>query len=897
MSVKLDPATIAAITAEARQCFLAEDGPKYLTILEEGFKQRHHSPDFSSLLRAAHSIKGGSGLVELNSLTELAHKLEDILEALEKQKLPDKEKAWMLVERIVGEIAVILSTAWTTEEVVADPELLAALDNFISQQKKEEELVVIEENTPKNQDDYPNKSLLEKALKQDLEASFGEIEELPEDVPTLLIKQSVEHLCEECLFLAETLELSWLVEGVEKLKIIAESSPEEILAKTIEAIAQLRDRRDKHLQSISSEPLPQKLTELENNEPPSQKAPENEKKQRSPQTALLSHVRIPLMRLENMSNNIEELILTQDRLRLQQQQFKLANQRLSQLVRDFEPIREEVESFYSQLAIAPESNFLTGEVPANPDDRDSESPELDSYTEFHSSLQTFQELMLQVQETRKDLDLINRELAEDIQLVHKNLDLLYNDVTESRLVPFKVLAKRFVPQIQSLNRRYNKSVQLEIEGQEILIDQVLLEALQTPLTHLLNNAFDHGIETREQRLVSGKSQTALITLKASVQNDRLEIYLQDDGRGIDLQKVYNRAIERGICPAVSSFDQFKPEHIINWIFQPDFSTSTKVSDLSGRGMGLDIVRSQIQRLRGTISVSTKQGRGTTFTVKLPLNLSLVSLLFVQLQDRTIAIPCRNIRDSLLYSELNWLDRENPTINWQGQAVPVFPLSQMLFYTRSPVGKGKPQVGIILEASFGLLMVTVNGILSEGQFIVKPFDDTIKTPPYLAGCTILGTGEVVPVILPQAFGLPSFKSQVLQEQTSTKESNNIPTIMVVDDSVAMRRMLKNLVSATGYQVVVARDGQEAIDILHQKRKQIDLVISDVEMPRLNGFELLNKIRTNSSWRDIPVAIVTSRAGDRHRMQGMQLGANAYLGKPVQPQELLATLSLLLSPQSS
>jgi chemotaxis protein histidine kinase CheA len=983
MSSQLDPAILAAITQEARQCFLDEDAPEYLQALTEGFENRHSSPDFTTLLRAAHSLKGGAGLAALPSLQELAHKLEDVLQGIQQNQIEEIDSAWALVESAINEIAFVLTQARTIDDVLADSNLIAALEALGKSS------VAINETTPKQQD---NHNFLEKALTQDLEACFVNVEELPQDAPEILIKQCLESFIDECTFLGETLNLAWLVETVAPLSsVLGESPILESLLFTKEIISLLRNQRDCYLLEQESrvaeklepegeiavatsvpnalvinaltEDLESSLTTVE--ELP-EDAPEILIKQclesfidectflgetlnlpwlietvaplntaivdleaqealsfaqevikqlrtkreqyLNPQAEIqpaevttetinpqvektaLAQIRISLQNLEGVTNKVEELILIQGRLSLQQTQLKQANQRLRSLTRQFEPLREQIQTLYNQLAI--ESIAGGNSTSSTTNNLEFDSLELDRYTELHGSLQTFQELMLQIQETRADLELINQEVTEDLEQVEKNLSTLYTKVTEYRLVPFRILAQRFIPQIQTLNRRYQKSVHLEIQGQETLVDQVLLEQLQTPLTHLLNNAFDHGIEPSQERQKNHKSETAKIVLEAKVDHNQLIIKIQDDGRGINLEKVYQRAQERGICPPDREFNQFSSAEIINWIFQPDFSTASQVTDLSGRGMGLDIVRTQIRKLRGNLQVHTQWGQGTTFTIKLPLNLSLMSLLLTQVQNRIIAIPSNSVKETLLYSELDWTNSEKTAINWHQKTVSVVSLASLLPCPRSPLVSVQPKVAIVLETALEELAILVDSLLGEDQLIVKPFDDTIPIPSYLAGCTILGTGEVIPVILPQGLEIKSAIATIPVSTPSPNLTSQTSTILIAEDSVATRRMLEKILSAVGYQVIVCRDGQEALDVLDQHQTRIDLVLSDIEMPRVNGFELLQSIRSHPVWEEIPVVMATSRTGDRHRQQAMDLGATDYLGKPIQPQELLEKVESLL-----
>ncbi len=888
MTFELDQATLAAITQEVRQCFLDQDAPEYMEMLETGLKNRNG--DFKSLLRAAHSLKGGAGVAELFSLKDLSHKLEDILQLLEKGQVQDVDMAWMLLEQGVSEMSLMLSQAKAGHEAEADPELMATLTLFHESQETEVEIL-------KTVSDV-NSAFVSTSLQQDLEDSFARVEELPTDVPGEVIMDCLESFFDECLFLGETLDLTWLVEGIAPLEaVLDEADSEAALTLAKEAIALLRQKRDKYLAALSTTASSDTQEVVQEAKQEEQLDSQEVLEESSVPDASLSHLRVPLKRLESITDNVEELILTQERIRLRQRQLAQANLRLRQLAGQFEPIREQVQSFYDQLAISPVGASNVHPVfswPTNGTKNDSpglefDSLELDRFTTLHSSLQNFQELMLRVKEVRADLDLINLELEEGLEEVGKNLDGLYGNVTQSRLVPFRLLAQRFLPQMQNLNRRYpEKSVRLEIEGEDVLFDQLLLEQLQIPLTHLLNNAFDHGIEPKEIRLRHNKLETACIVLQAAMEQNHLVIRIEDDGGGINLEKIYLRGWERGLCPPNTQMHQLTKDEILQWIFRADFSTAEKVSQLSGRGMGLDIVRDLVQRLRGTIKVTTKLGQGTVFTLQFPASLSLLSLMLIQLQGRIVAIPATSIRETLLLSELEWLDGEPPMAKWHQQPVSVLPLSTILPRPGMGTELLDPKVGIVLDCSFGPLLVTADALVDERQLIVKSFDNTVETPPYIAGCTILGSGEVVPVLLPQALEKPSKTLEPPSDEEIRVVPNKIPTILVAEDSVATRRLLERLLTQMGYNSFVCRDGQEALDTLQENQGQVDLIISDIEMPRVNGFELLHSVRSRSQWQHLPVVMLTSRTGDRHRQEAIQRGANAYLGKPVQPQELLSTI---------
>ena len=776
----------------------------------------------------------------------------------------------------------------------------------------------LDRSSPEDPPQGVDRKLVANTLEQDLDPLCQAIFSLTMDTPETVIKEAIADFAEQCTFLGETLELPWLVKAVSPIEsLLAEADPVEALLTVQELVAEIRQQREHYASEDSNNATPAiaEVDLLDENESPFTAAfsdPEGDgelstmmfaptaspekmvkKVAESQKSVAHTQVKISLARLEEINNHVEELILNQSRVRSQQQVLNQANRRLRSLTRQFEPIREQIQNLYNQLAVNTQMTSGTNSSSeAAGEHNEFDSLEMDRYTDLHVSLQSFQELMLQIQETRTDIDFVDRQLFEDIEQSEKNLDSLYHRVTDSRLVPFDSLGKRFIPQIQGLARRFDKPVNLKIEGQNTLVDRIVLEQLQTPLTHLLNNAFDHGIEPKYDRLAANKPETATIVLQAQLKNNQLVITIKDDGGGINPEKVYQRAVERGICPPDKSIADFEPEEIINWIFEPDFSTAAKVSDISGRGMGLDIVLNLIRQLRGQLYVTTDVGLGTTFTISLPLNLSLQSLLLVQLQNRLVAIPHTSILEILPYRELYFTTSQKQQINWHDRTVSLASISEVFPCPRKPLQISQGKVAIVLQTAYEPLVVLVDAIAGEEKLIIKPFDETIAVPTYVAGCTVLGTGETIPVILPQGIEKNSVSS-VSVNQSKLTVANTASTILVAEDSVATRRMLDKILTSVGYQVIVCRDGQEALEQVEQYKGRIDLILSDVEMPRLNGFELLAKVRSLPAFKNTPIVMATSRTGDRHQQEAKKLGATDYLGKPVQPQQLIDTVAALLN----
>ncbi|NJL82921.1 MAG: response regulator [Chloroflexaceae bacterium] len=485
------------------------------------------------------------------------------------------------------------------------------------------------------------------------------------------------------------------------------------------------------------------------------------------------------------------------------------------------------------------------------------------------------------------------------------LDSLHGDLNQSRLVPFGTLAGRFVQPITTLSQRHNKAVELAIEGESVAVDQAVLEQLRTPLTHLLRNAFDHGIELPQERIAQGKTRTGKIRLIATQKSNFVTITVADDGRGVNLEKVYQRALAKRLCSPETRFEQLTQEQILEFLFRPGFSTAATVGSLSGRGVGLDIVRSDVERLHGSLRIETEPGWGSQFIIRIPLTLNILPLLLCRSHQRCLAVPAENVNDVINISDFPTETTDETglvrRLHWHNQWLPLVSLQQLLPYQQSMPAEGAaglPNIGIVLSMNDKYLVAAIDEMLGERRLVVKPFDSVVPIPLYLAGCTVLGTGEVVPIVVPDYFEelLAGLHAQAPTKHPPVAIAGERPSILVVDDSIAVRRTLNRLLTQAGYQVLQCRDGQEAWEVLNQQNMAFNLAICDLEMPRMDGFTLLQKIRA-SGYKELPVVVLTSRESDLHRKKASQLGANGYMTKPFHPVAFLEEISDFLQPVAS
>ncbi|HEY9693872.1 MAG TPA: response regulator [Oculatellaceae cyanobacterium] len=929
----LTQANLEAILQEARACFLYEDAPDYLAILEQGIERLKSGDaainlqaEYKNLMLAAHTIKGGAGLSELDTLSQLAHKLEDLLQALLEGRVADLDLAYELLNLGVEQISDLIAEAASSQNITVSQDaplaLVTALEDFLNHLSQNNA------NLSGNANGINiNPSFIKIALEIDLEDCLQKVENLlptsGKSTQTTILHDALNNLVEECLLLGQTLNLTWLVETSHKISQVLKQTQPSLVKLAPKIINYIRQQRSQTLNPKPPQNTPKKVSEsLDKSVKKKEDLPpqiNKDKHRLSTESSAVStnnqednnnkttdinnfnlNLRIPVTKLDRMSNTVGELLINHESLYLYQAQLHQVSLMLKKQTQQMEPLRQQVKEFYDQMA----TPLLAGSTSYGNEhlklgvksfiDAEFDALEFDQYSGIHTTLQDFQEVMVRVEESRSDLDLLTRELQEGLQQLHQQLDSLRNDLTESRLLQFKVLADRFVAPLKMLNERYNKSVDLEVIGGNTLIDQVILEQLQTPLTHLLRNAFDHGIESNQERIKLDKLTPAKITLSAVVKGNQVLVKIADDGRGIDYQKIYKKAVKMGLCRL--KFIELSKEEIIEFLFMPGFSTAATVTDISGRGVGLDVVRSQVARLQGSVKVKTELGQGTTFTITVPLTLSILPLLLCRCQQQTLAIPSINVLEIVHLAEYGNPSLALPdSINWRKQNIPLFSLIKLLPYTQldliSTSTSFNPNIGIVLDVEGELIVVAVDALIAEKELVLKPFDKTIPIPAYLAGCTVLGTGEVVPVLSPSHLGV--LIAPTVAEIPPAPQNSDVSTILIVDDSIAVRRLLNRILTQSGYQVVECRDGKEALEKLNQSVQQYDLVISDIEMPRMDGFALLKEIRAHDRWYNLPTMMLTSRENQRHREKAASLGAIAYYTKPFHPAELLNAIALIVS----
>lgn len=640
-------------------------------------------------------------------------------------------------------------------------------------------------------------------------------------------------------------------------------------------------------------------------------------------TLLPLTVRVDTQRLARLENQLGELTINRNGLALQTNQIRLG---LKELVSRFERVRTTVEQLQAasdQILIAPDRQrqaIASGEwAPAAPAHSPGfDSLEMDTYTALYTYTQTLLEDMVQLEEAAADITLFNRQADQLLGQHRKMLSQVQDDLMYARMVPLGQVFNRFPRVLRDLSNAYGKPADLTLEGTALLVDKAVLEKLYDPLLHLLRNGFDHGLESAEERTRQHKPEVGQIAMGARYRGRQIEIEVSDDGRGIDLERVRQHLVELDwLSPETAS--AASTDQLSHYLFEPGFSTAEQVSDLSGRGVGLDVVRDQMQRLKGTVTVQSAPGQGTRFTLSLPMTLSIVNLLICFVGSTPIAFRSDSITEILVpRSEHLTQDSAQTWLTWHDQQLPVYGLGELLPYCclrpelplsrvlaavpaptdwEAPVlilARGDGSLGPVLNPRH--FAVQVDRLVTEQESVIKPFGSALTPPAYAYGCTVLGDGSVIPVIDGQAF-LDDLLSRpsVPNSQTMAMRPNPIAqvtlhpstTVLVIDDAVTSRRTLAISLERAGYRVLQARDGKAALEQLEQN-SAVSLIVCDIEMPNMNGFEFLTARRSDPALSQIPTLMLTSRSNDKHRWLAMQLGATGYFTKPYLEQEFLGAI---------
>lgn len=493
-----------------------------------------------------------------------------------------------------------------------------------------------------------------------------------------------------------------------------------------------------------------------------------------------------------------------------------------------------------------------------------------------------------------------KELASEINRVSslvntdelRDLSVLSEEITTLRMVPVSLVTEPFARMVRELSKGLGKEIELRVDGDDARVDRSVLDSLKDPLLHLVRNAVDHGLETREARVAAGKPTRGTLAIHVSREGERLVLRVEDDGRGLDPAELRQAAARRGLLPetAASTLDDAAA---IELIFLPGFSSRDDVTDLSGRGVGLDVVRTNLLAIGGEVTVASVPGRGASFELRVPISLTVAPVLFVQVGDERLCLTASNVMQAVQIQPDQVREiAGKAAVRLDDEVLPFASVASILGAApERPAAEG--ELVLVLRGRGQSAAVAVDRVLEERVQAILPLKGLLSRYPHLSGATPLADGSLAMVLsAPHLVSTVHGRELKLMATPSRRREEARRRVLVVDDSPLTRELLVQLLESVGYAVLQAADGAEALERL--AREAVDIIVSDLEMPNVDGLELTRRLKSHPTLRSLPVVIVTTRGSDADRRRGMEAGADGYVTKgDLVRQDLVDVVSRLLA----
>jgi len=492
------------------------------------------------------------------------------------------------------------------------------------------------------------------------------------------------------------------------------------------------------------------------------------------------------------------------------------------------------------------------------------------------------------------------ELSADLTDAAGRLDFvsaeLRDQVMKLRMLPIGRLFSKYQRTVRELANSLGKKVELVVEGAETELDKILVEQLDDPLLHLVRNSVDHGIELPAARQKAGKAAAGRLLLRAHHRGNQILVHVEDDGAGIDQERVGKKAVERGIVTQ-EELEAMDERRLLELIFRPGFSTAAAVTDVSGRGVGMDVVKETVSRLKGTVEISSVLGKGTRMTLRLPLTLAIIQVLLVRVEGEVYAVPIDAVARTLSVprSSIRRVgDRD--VLHDRGVEIPLVDLAVALGLDRARRESHETVHVVLVEVAGDVYGLTCDLLLGKQEIVVKSLGELLEQVEGAAGATLLEDRVAIILDVPAVVSMgrdarPLSASPALAAPAETRAE--VPTILLAEDSDTVREGMKRLLESAGYRVVEARDGREALEIAATRR--FELVSTDVMMPHMDGYELTRRLRAMPEYKDIPIVMVTSKAEKIDRIRGFDVGVDEYIIKPLDKGELVRAVVRFLKPK--
>ncbi|HUL91901.1 MAG TPA: Hpt domain-containing protein [Burkholderiales bacterium] len=921
--------------------FSGEARAHIAVIKEEHETLRQHGVVSDALLRAVHTLAGTSGTVKILALSDLGYALERALQVLATSELSEAEQ--LLVGEAIDTLEAMVASVIELRVPQPVPALIALLERVgegadsapgatarvekASQaaasyvQEEDAEVSASEPATPANAlDDLDLEITLERRqrrLDDDLDPELMQIflDEAHELVPAVgaalrdwrdspsnpalgQALQRVLHTLKGSSRMAGAMAMGELthhmetrVENALTVKTLPAALFED-LETSWDRMGVLFDRLQKSGGTDTGALAPEAPAPAAAQAPavaPAQAAPAETTPAAAPkpvppsereiQPKALLRVRADVV--DRLVNEAGEVAIARSRIEGEMRALKGAMQELTDNVIRLRAQLREIE-------IQAESQMQSRLELAKETQRNFDPLEFDRFTRF-------QEVTRLMAESVSDVSTVHANLVNTVDETEKallaqarlNRDL-QQDLMRVRMVPFGSLQERLYRIVRQTAKEVGKRANLEIKGVQVELDRSVLERITGPFEHLLRNAVTHGIERPEARRAAGKPEIGEIRLELKQEGNEVQLALSDDGAGLNIERIREKAIEKGLMEANATLSE---SEIADFIFHAGFSTAEEISQVAGRGVGMDVVRNEVAALGGRVEMRFTRGQGTRFAIYLPLTLAVTQTVLVRAGTKTYAIPSVMVEQVLqLRQEQLVAAYSSGQTQWQDRHYPFHYLPHLLGMSDAVAEQKRFSPTLYLRSGTNSIALHVDDMVGSNQeIVVKSIGPQLQRIAGITGATVLGTGEIVLILNPVQLALKevAVRPAIVHEAPKPQAAATQPTVMVVDDSLTVRKVTGRLLERQGYLVVTARDGVEAMEKLQELVPDVMLV--DIEMPRMDGFDLTRNVRADARLARVPIIMITSRTADKHQNYAREIGVSHFLGKPYQEDDLLEKIS--------
>ncbi|MDB5995735.1 MAG: hybrid sensor histidine kinase/response regulator [Pseudomonas sp.] len=854
-----------------------------------------------SLQRDLHTLKGGARMAEVEPVGDLAHELESLYEGLVDRRYSHSETLAQLLQQSHDRLAQLLEQLQHQTPLDNPRELIEAIREFRQGNASTAEIV-----EPPKVDDSPghDPELLDIFLEEGFDIIENSGAALLRWQAEPSNRQEVETLLRDLHTLkggARMVEIAPIGDLAHELEFLYEGLSAGVLKPTAALFGLLQSSHDRLAQMLDAtragQPLPsadQLIDAIKNfSHPPVLEAPvvapavakvEAPAPQIDPGADM---VKVSAELLDDLVNLAGETSIFRGRI---EQQVSDAQVALNEMETTIERMRDQLR----RLDTETQGRILSRQqIDAERSGYEDFDPlEMDRHSQLQQLSRALFESASDLLDLKETLDRRNQDAENLLQQQGRINTELQEGLMRTRMVPFERMLPRLKRIVRQVSSELGKDVAFEVGNAEGEMDRNVLERMAAPLEHMLRNAVDHGLESTEARIAAGKPAQGRITLDLSREGGDMIFDIRDDGAGVPLDAVRRKAIKRGLLAPDSDISD---RDVLQFILQPGFSTAEKITQISGRGVGMDVVHEEVRQLGGSMSIDSVPGQGVHFRIRLPFTVSVNRALMVQCFDDQYAIPLNTISGivRVLPNELEGHYRlDPPTYKYAGQHYELCYLGELLKTSSRPklLGQSLPLPVLLVQCNERHIAVQVDAMAGTREIVVKSLGPQFAAVQGLSGATILGDGRVV-LILDLLAPIRAMQAHVPQRRPTQEveaEPHKPLLVLVVDDSVTVRKVTSRLLERHGMNVLTAKDGVDAMLLLEEHMP--DLMLLDIEMPRMDGFEVATQVRADERLQHLPIIMITSRTGQKHRDRAMAIGVNDYLGKPYQESVLLDSIAL-------